>query len=254
MAIKVGCCGWAVRGGRRAYFREFSLIELQSTFYKLPRLKTAIKWKQEAPEDFEYTLKAWQALTHSPRSPTWRRGGPKVPPGKADRYGLLRPTEENIQAWEKTLEICKALDSHICVFQSPPSFRPSDENVSNMKAFFTTISRNGVNIAWEPRGKWHERPDLIAKLCNELDLIHVVDLLKRWPLSSQEIAYVRLHGLNGEVNYRYKYTDRDLTTLADRVEKLSHEKTHIYILFNNIYMADDAKKFLLIARDRGIVN
>jgi len=35
---------------------------------------------------------------------------------------------------------------------------------------------------------------------------------------------------------------------------LSHEKTHIYILFNNIYMADDAKKFLRIARDRGIVN
>jgi len=64
MIIKVGCCGWAVKGGRKAYFKKFKLIELQDTFYNLPRVELAMKWRNMAPEDFEYTLKAWQLITH----------------------------------------------------------------------------------------------------------------------------------------------------------------------------------------------
>ncbi len=241
--VKVGCCGWAIKGGRKAYFKEFSLIELQSTFYKLPRPETARKWRTEAPDDFEYTLKAWQVITHPASSPTWRKARLKIDESIRSRYGFLKPTEENFKAWERTLEICKILKAQICVFQTPPSFRPSEENLENLKAFFSSISRDGIQLAWEPRGVWNQKPDLIRKICDELDLIHVVDLLKRWPLSSHEIAYVRLHGLGGEINYRYKYTEKDLRELLRRVFKLLESKALVYVLFNNIYMGEDAKRF-----------
>ncbi len=251
--VKVGCCGWAVRGGRRAYFKEFNLIEIQSTFYKLPRLETALKWKEEAPESFEFTLKAWQVITHSPKSPTWRRSGIKISKETYDRYGFFRPTKENLEAWEKNLEICKALNVKICIFQSPPSFRPVKENIKNMEIFFTTIARGSIYLAWEPRGEWYKRPDLVKKLCDELDIIHVVDILKRKPLSSHDIAYIRLHGLNGDINYKYKYTDEDLIRLSEEVKWLIKEKNEIYVLFNNIYMAEDAKRFLNILKRKGII-
>jgi len=57
------------------YFSEFSIVELQSTFYKLPMVKTAEKWRSQAPEGFEFTLKAWQGVTHPSESPTWKRSG-----------------------------------------------------------------------------------------------------------------------------------------------------------------------------------
>jgi uncharacterized protein YecE (DUF72 family) len=66
--LKVGCCGFP--RGRKEYFRQFRLVEVQQTFYKMPDLETAIKWRQEAPTDFEFTLKAWQLITHPPTSPT----------------------------------------------------------------------------------------------------------------------------------------------------------------------------------------
>jgi len=59
MRIKAGCCGFAVKGGAKAYYNLFKVIELQSTFYKLPKIQTARKWKEEAPQDFEFVVKAW---------------------------------------------------------------------------------------------------------------------------------------------------------------------------------------------------
>ena len=65
--VKVGCCGWA--RGRAAYFPHFRLVEVQQTFYKLLKLETALRWRQEAPPGFEFSLKAWQAITHPPPAP-----------------------------------------------------------------------------------------------------------------------------------------------------------------------------------------
>jgi len=46
------------------YFTQFKLVEVQQTFYKMPKLDTALGWRQEAPSDFEFSLKAWQLITH----------------------------------------------------------------------------------------------------------------------------------------------------------------------------------------------
>ncbi|MCD6096109.1 MAG: DUF72 domain-containing protein, partial [Thermoprotei archaeon] len=74
-------------------------------------------------------------------------------------------------------------------------------------------------------------------------VIHVFDPLKSKPLSSHEVAYIRLHGLNGEVNYRYKYKEEDLERLASSIAELKRNYETIYVLFNNIYMKDDALRF-----------
>lgn len=246
MIIKVGCCGWAVKGGRKAYFKKFKLIELQDTFYNLPRVELAVKWRNMAPEDFEYTLKAWQLITHPHTSPTWRRLKIKIPEEEKKYYGFLKPTEQNIKAWEKTLEICKALKARICVLQTPPSFKPTKQNIDNMETFLTTIKRDNILIAWEPRGEWLRRMDLIAEICRKLDLLHVTDILKRKPAIVQEILYTRLHGLGAEINYRYKYKDEDLQRLKEVILSFKNEVEEAYVLFNNIYMAEDALRFMKI--------
>jgi len=88
--VRVGCCGFPV--SRKRYYESFRVVEVQQTFYKLPSRETLERWRREAPPDFEFTVKAWQVVTHPPSSPTWRKAGLKPEPGKEDRYGFLRPT------------------------------------------------------------------------------------------------------------------------------------------------------------------
>ncbi len=240
--IKAGCCGFRLKGGAKAYYKSFDLVELQSTFYKLPRIETARRWQREAPQGFEFVVKAWQAMTHPSSGPTWKRGG--VIPGMKERrqYGHLKPTDKNFDAWERTLEICKQLNAKICVIQCPPSFTLNRESIANMKRFFVRIRRDGLTLAWEPRHQsWHDNPEVVRSLCIELQLVHVVDILKRDPQSTGDVTYIRLHGLPAELSYGYSYTEADLKLLLRKATGLDAERT--YLLFNNVTMVRDCLRF-----------
>jgi len=229
--IKVGCCGFAV--AQKEYFHIFRLIEIQHTFYKLPRLETAEKWRQAAPEGFEFTMKAWQLITHEPASPTYRRLGQKIKLEKVDRYGRFRLTAEVTEAWNRTALFARALGSSVIIFQCPASFRPTDENVANMRDFFKRINREGLRIVWEPRGAWP--PGVVSRLGEDLDLIHGVDPFKNKPLYG-DMQYFRLHGIHG---YADSYGDADLQKLATWAKSKP-----TYVLFNNRWMKDDALRFI----------
>lgn len=241
MKIKVGCCGFP--GGMKRYFREFKLVEVNSTFYKLPMLKTAERWREQAPEDFEWAVKCWQGVTHPVTSPTWRRAGFKLT-GK-ERYGFLQPSPEVFDAWGKTLEVCKALGARICLIQLPARFKEEERNIANARKFFSSIKRDGLELALELRG-WSEKG--FKRLCEEFDLTSCVDPFAADPVhfGKRKIAYFRLHGSPpGKQMYRYKYTDRDLRQLKQKVDGLQGvDETHI--LFNNVSMREDALKFMEI--------
>lgn len=239
--IKVGTCGYALR--QQEYYRTFPIVEIQQSFYKLPRVTTGERWRAAAPPGFEFTIKAWQLITHEPSSPTYRRLTKAIPRESRDRYGAFRPTDEVFAAWAQTRAFADALGARIIVFQCPPRFTPTQEHIANLRKFFSTIDRVGWRAAWEPRGEWV--PDVIRGLCQELDLIHVVDPLKETPLHGK-IRYYRLHGLTG---YRYVHTDQDL----QRLKAACDDALPTYCLFNNIFMAEDALRFQALLRGRSQV-
>ena len=58
-------------------------------------------------------------------------------------------------AWARTRECARILRARTILFQCPASFKPTDENVENMRRFFAEIERmDGVDFVWEPRGPW----------------------------------------------------------------------------------------------------
>lgn len=240
MELKVGCCGFPQ--AKQKYYSVLPLVEIQKTFYQLPRVKTSLKWRQEAPPHFEFTIKAWQLITHRPSSPTYRRLTHPIPEDKKDAYGSFKPTPEIFKAWEETKEVAHALEAEIVVFQTPSSFGPGPRNTAQMKEFFNTIERDGLQLAWEPRGSWD--PDTAGKICRELDLLHVVD-----PFQCREkagsVIYWRLHGIG---SYRHRYTDEELNRLVTILKKSKKKKA--YVLFNNIYMWEDSQRFLQLWEKR----
>src|ERR1700710_1805778 len=46
------------------YARYENSIEINSSFYKLPQIKTVERWATEVPAGFRFAFKLWKAVTH----------------------------------------------------------------------------------------------------------------------------------------------------------------------------------------------
>jgi uncharacterized protein YecE (DUF72 family) len=231
-----GCCGWSE--AQRRYVADFPVIEIQQTFYEPPSPAVAEKWRALAPPQFHFCLKAWQLITHTPSSPTYRRLKSPIAPSEQNLFGSFRPTEQVWLAWERTRAIAVLLRASVVVFQCPASFLPVRENVQNLRAFLQRVGTQPFHLAWEPRGSWPA--SLVRDLCAEHNLIHCVDPFESEPLYGDSL-YWRLHGRG---SYRYRYTAGDLDELERRLLRCSaHTAGPSYVLFNNMAMKEDALRF-----------
>ena len=239
-SIYVGTCGFA--GSMGSYFKRFGAVEIQQTFYSLPRIGTASRWAMAAPEGFVFTMKAWQGLTHDASSPTWKKA--KMPPGSdLSRFGHFKPTDEVFAAWDATRRFAKELGASFIVIQSPRSFGMSAQNEVNLESFFTSIERGGLTIGWEPRGTWSDDQARLRRIFSRLNVVHIVDPFWNTPLSDLPLSYFRLHGRGRQLTYKSDYTDGDLCKLA----KLAVERSKsgpIYAMFNVVEMRSIADRFL----------
>jgi uncharacterized protein YecE (DUF72 family) len=216
------------------YVTHFPVVEVQQTFYQPPQVSTLERWRADAPPDFEFTLKAWMLITHEARSPTYRRLKRELTDSEREQCGSFRPTPIVKEAWDVTLRCAEALTARRLLFQCPASFKPTKENIKNMRAFFAKIERPPeLQFLWEPRGAWSD--DTVRELCHELDLTHVVDPFAARTVTPER-CYFRLHGRTG---FRYVYEDDELEELLGMLPK--NETS--YVLFNNVRMREDAARF-----------
>lgn len=244
--LLVGCCGFSASLPR--YARVFPVVEVQQTFYQPPLLRTLEKWRSQVPEKFELTLKAWQLITHEASSPTYRRLREKLTARQRREAGAFRLSPTVVGAWWRMLQSATALESRVILFQCPASFGPTKDNKANLRAFFRVInrqmpqgkSRDRFTFVWEPRGDW--RAEEVRDLCEELNLVHCVDPFRQDP-ATNGLGYFRLHGQTG---FRYRYTVDDLRTLREKARRFNP----CYVLFNNISMWDDARRFQATASRR----
>ena len=79
--LHIGCSGWSYDHWRGDFYPEnlakskwfshyatqFSTVEVNATFYHLPRETTWDKWRDAAPDGFIYAIKLWRQVTHRRR-------------------------------------------------------------------------------------------------------------------------------------------------------------------------------------------
>ena len=217
-----------------AYVRLFRLVEVQHTFYEPPADGLLRRWRAEVPEGFEFTIKAWQLVTHESTSPTYRRLKRPLPETHNGQVGAFRLTPPVRQAWRRTLECARLLRASAVLLQCPKSFRPTEQNVSRLRSFLQSVERPEGRLLWEPRGAWPRV--LLIELCQELGLVHVVDPMQNETVTPDE-TYYRLHGTSG---MRHVHPDQELRRLRDLVS----DRTNPYVLFNNLPRVSDAERFL----------
>jgi uncharacterized protein YecE (DUF72 family) len=107
------------------YSRQLNSVEIDYTFYRMPNQKTIESWRLATPENFRFTLKASQQITH--------------------RQRLKVPSE----ALEYFLGVAPGLESRLgmILYQLPPFFRC---DAQKLDMFLSTLPR-GIRSAFEFR-------------------------------------------------------------------------------------------------------
>jgi len=236
VSVRVGLCGWTV--SQSSYVRRFPVVEVQHTFYEPPEDAVLLRWRSQVPRDFEFTIKAWQVVTHESGSPTYRRMKRTLPESARGQVGAFRTTPPVLQAWQRTLQCARVLRAGAVLLQCPRSFRPTAQNVERLRSFVSQVERPSGRLLWEPRGEWST--PLLTELCAELDLVHVVDPMQTETVTPEQ-TYYRLHGTTGS---RHVHSDDELLRLRDLVQG----RPTPYVMFNNLPRTGDAERFQSLLR------
>ncbi|MGC8671286.1 MAG: DUF72 domain-containing protein [Candidatus Micrarchaeia archaeon] len=231
--VEIGNCGWSYFSPGKfidnwkekyatrlsAYASLFSVVEVDSIFYKLPSEKLAQKWYSEARD----VNKSFEFIPKAPKSITHRNFSTEDLPG--------------------FLNVAKALNSSKLLFQTPPSFGYSESNYELVSDFFKRLSKqSNMSIMWEPRGTWLNAIEELKAL-SQKGIVIVTDPLRKLLDLKQQFYYFRLHGFGSRMMYAYKFTESDLNALRQKLSKKLFNSKKVYVMFNNIYMYEDALRF-----------
>ena len=190
------------------YARFFNTLELNSTFYKFPRLKTLQNWHNNAPDGFVFSAKVPQFVTHFNRFQTDSRRM------MDDFYGLLANGLK---------------DKCGCVlFQLPPSIHYSDDMLDRIIANTNQEFTNAVEFR---HASWWSKKvyDKLAKH----DLIfsgHSYPKLPDNVVINSSTNYYRFHGITRR--YYSQYEESVVADVGTQLMKSKKVKT-AFVYFNN---------------------
>ncbi len=210
------------------YSSLFNSVEINSSFYKMPKVSTVVKWAESVPDNFEFTFKLSKAITHA-------KG--------------LDFNADDIEIFMQT--IANAGNKKGCVLiQFPPGlkiekFEQLHKLLRNIKA---ANKKNIWKIAVEFRHtSWYNKN--VYDLLDEYKMNLVIHDL---PASATPITasgagfrYVRFHGPGGR--YRGSYTDDYLLQYAEYIKRWIREGKTVYCYFNNT-MGDAIKNLQTLNR------
>src|SRR3954469_14322317 len=83
-SLRVGCSGWIYRSWKDDFYPEgcpqrrwlehyasvFDTVELNNSFYRLPKVEAVQRWVQQTPPEFCFTVKVSRFATHMKRLTT----------------------------------------------------------------------------------------------------------------------------------------------------------------------------------------
>jgi uncharacterized protein YecE (DUF72 family) len=237
MAIRVGCSGWSyehwrapVYGGApprtwlAQYAERFDTVEINSTFYRLPRRSAVATWAEETPAGFCFAVKVSRYLTHIRRL---RDGG-------AGLELLL----ERIQPLADAGKLGPLL------WQLPATFRRDDDRLAATLDELPAALRH----CFEFRHPSWFAPDVLELLRRHDAALVVGDHPER-PFQTQAATagwrFVRFH--HGHRGRRGNYSIRELEEWARRIRGWSRTGD-VYAYFNNDWEAFAVKNAERLAR------
>jgi uncharacterized protein YecE (DUF72 family) len=221
MKYYVGCSGWHYEHWRGLYYpreltkpewlqfyaRQFTTVELNNSFYKLPSEKAFTAWRESTPNNFIFAVKVSRFITHIKR---------------------LRNLDSAV---ENFLSRADFLGEKLgpLLYQLPPNMKRNDELLQN---FLSSLPPKYQHVIEFRHESWID--DAVFDILRRYNVgLCVFDMPGfSCPLvATSDFAYVRFHGSEGL--YSSCYSDEELSQWAQRIARLRQKVKASYIYFNN---------------------
>lgn len=217
--IHIGTSGWNYRHWSEVFYPKdcpktkwlefyagrFSTVELNASFYRLPKAQTFENWRKRTPINFFWAVKASRYITHIKR---------------------IKDVEEPLEKFLNSAELLKEKLGPI-LFQLPPSLS-FDEAVLN--TFCQQLKRNHI-YALEVRHPGWAQERAIDILKKHNIALCISDTAGRYPYIEEDTAtflYIRLHG--SKKLYASEYSEEELQAYAQKIRAWSKDT---YLYFDN---------------------
>ena len=177
--VKIGTGGWAYLPSRsedrlRAYAEVFDYVEVNTSFYHMPRLGTVRSWRRRVPRGFSFSVKCNRRATHE--------------------LGLA-PVEETYRVLECMGVVLRLLRSEMLVLQTPPGLHVDEGKVREVAALLPCAGLGGVRVFWEDRSpKSRGRLEAVREVMLGEGVVPVVDLCVEPPVAGAPVTYSRMFG------------------------------------------------------------
>ncbi|HLM35631.1 MAG TPA: DUF72 domain-containing protein [Gaiellaceae bacterium] len=224
-SIRIGCSGWnyqhwrhgvfypprcAARNWLRFYARHFDTVEINMTFYRLPRAASVARWVAESPEGFLFAVKVSRYLTHVKRLQD-------VAPNLAILYDRIAP-----------LLVSPKMGP--LLWQLPPSFRRDDDRLARALDEFPPGQRHCLEFR---HPSWFA-PDVMALLRERNVALVIGDRPQVHNFQTHELTadftFLRFHGGTRGANGNYSHGELD--EWAERLRAWSRT-VDVFAYFNN---------------------
>lgn len=206
------------------YGSLFNSIEVNSSFYKVPRLATMLKWADSVTATFKFTFKLWKEITHvkdlnfDPEAVSMFMSQIDIADHKKGCLLIQFPASLKAHAMcnlQKLIQLIRACDPGQ-LWQLNFEFR---DKSWYREETFTLLRENGCSIVF------HD------KTGSETPMME----------TDSDCIYLRFHGPEG--NYRGSYDDGFLHEYATYVHEWLAEGKDVYVYFNNT-MGDAIKNLI----------
>jgi len=206
-------------GTRLHYYASlFNTLEVNSSFYKIPRFSTFEKWSNEVPDHFTFTVKLWRGITH------------------AKKLDYTFSDLENFMRAANGLGQKKGC----LLIQFPSSIRI--EYLDTVEKLLANITQLNGDLPWKlaielRHHTWYQQSayDMFAKYGASLVLHDMPN--SKTPLDyvtanyTLNCIYLRFHGPTGQ--YNGSYSNQFIDEYIEHINRWRSNGKEIYVYFNN---------------------
>jgi len=194
------------------YAESFDTVELNVSFYRLPKKEAFQGWYQRTPKKFVFAVKGSRFITHIKRLKDCREPVSLF-------FDHASPLKEKLG---------------VVLWQLPPRFEFQKERLEEFCVLLSTLPRSKLHRhAFEFRDESWFRPE-VFRILEEFRFAFCMAQGAGFPFIEKitsDFVYLRLHG--GEVLYGSNYSDKELNQWAEKVEKWREKNRTVFVYFNN---------------------
>jgi uncharacterized protein YecE (DUF72 family) len=220
LTVRIGASGWVYNHWRgvfypqtlpqgewfRHYALTFDTVEINNSFYRLPSAEVFESWREQAPRNFVYAVKASRFLTHMKK--------------------LKDPEEPIARFFENARKLGRALGP--VLYQLPPRWRV---NLERFEQFLNALPKEYQHVIEFRDASWliEDAFRLMERSC----VAHCIHDMRHLEIPLRVTArtvYLRFHGT---AKHGGDYQAAELRAWARRIESWRKEGLSIFAYFNN---------------------